>query len=920
MVKFGKDYRKYQVNQWKNEYIDYKKLKQEIKRIRNVISEARKNENTEIRASEFGHPSLKPYELVPDDPLNTSMIDLPTLYNGIHGTELKSFIDLLNKEFRKCYIHFVNKEKELYKAVNGHCYSRTIFREFSIVNIHNEIKQLTFTLILAKQLNSFIHDNIMAIKKILKKFDKNFQKYFGPISAKFILSHLTSKNSDLEYLLQFKLIDEATTICENNLNELKKLYNEKKKSNNPENENIENIQINIDINNFIRKANDCLIYIDELTYFKIQYREWFYYAKQNQRLVKNNPFIFENDIYNPILSSSYHKDSIIEKCLSSEAAQKEFQVSQSPLSHSNKTNLIFIFINTFIYGTLLTNIFPIIFTFIEKKTLAFIPLAITYLGELIPLILYNYIDDMHLKITYLLSYISILIGSLLYIMIDYIRINSDDDNSKLTILIFSRFFIGLGSNQMMNKKYLTLYLPKFHLSKISKKYLFVQILGIASGPLVYCILSIKSFKIKTSIDYNEKNCIGWYGAVVSIISIIIHILFFIQPLSNEFIMVKDEANISGNKYYKRAETDPNRKQYIKNQNKIYKKQYRSIKQKNKSNDHNLQNNNNDAKNNIEDLIIKNNGDEEDQINNNNNLIQDNNLQENLISTNSDNKKAVNSSDLSNENASLDVSLGANAALTLKQKNMINEIEKELEKRNDKSNFNDMNILPNVINEIINKEKRCYSSYININLLLIFIIFFVNALMKENYITFFIFEVSIENNKILGLLLFMIYIIQLVTILFIFSFYQVNLKFTKFLGLSCICLAISSVLLIRYQDQYDFLYITLTCFVILASNVIEISCSCYIGFILSPGWKFLKINAGFYPIYLISFGKIVGCLIGLLAINGNNSLDIYVISTINFCFVACIGIIIIFTSIFRVKGMTRVIKKLALERNVDLEES
>ena len=51
MVKFGKDYRKYQVNQWKNEYIDYKKLKQEIKRIRNVISEARKNENTEIRVN-----------------------------------------------------------------------------------------------------------------------------------------------------------------------------------------------------------------------------------------------------------------------------------------------------------------------------------------------------------------------------------------------------------------------------------------------------------------------------------------------------------------------------------------------------------------------------------------------------------------------------------------------------------------------------------------------------------------------------------------------------------------------------------------------------------------------------------------------------------------------------------------------------
>ena len=64
----------------------------------------------------------------------------------------------------------------------------------------------------------------MALKKILKKFDKKFQRYFGIISPKYILTHLTSQNSDLEYLLQFKLIDESTTICENNLNLLLNFY------------------------------------------------------------------------------------------------------------------------------------------------------------------------------------------------------------------------------------------------------------------------------------------------------------------------------------------------------------------------------------------------------------------------------------------------------------------------------------------------------------------------------------------------------------------------------------------------------------------------------------------------------------------------------------------------------------------------
>ena len=930
MVKFGKEFRKFQVNQWKNQYINYKKLKQEIKRIRNVISESIKNEKTEIRITEFGHPNLQPQEL--DTPLNTSMIDLPTLYDGRYGIELKNFIDLLNKEFRKCYVHFVSQEKELYKAVNVHCSRRTMYKEYSIIGIHNEINLLTSTLVLTQQLNSFINDNVMAVKKILKKFDKNFQKYFGPISPKYIYSHLTSKNSDLEYLLQFKLIDESTTVCENSLNELKKLYDEKLKSNNPENENIENIQINNNINDFLRKSNDCLLSIDELTYFKIQYKEWFYYAKFNKRLVKNNPIIFENDIYNPILSSSYHKDSIIEKCLSSKLAQKEFKLSQSPLSHSNQTNLIFIFINIFIYGTLLTNIFPIIYFCLNEinfnKALLFIPLAFTYVGELIPSILYKYIDDMYLKLSYLLSYILIFIGSVLFTFIENKYVSLKYDSLKFILLIISRLFIGLGSNQMMNKKYLTLYLPKLYLSNISKIYLFVQILGIAFGPLIYYIISLK-FSSFLIFDYNEISCIGYYGIITSIILAILHMLFFIQPLSDEFTMVKDEANIDGNKYYKRTEIDPVRKKYIKNQNKIYKKQYRSIKKQKKNSNPNLQINysinGSERNSNIENLIIKNVNEEKEPKNNNiinnNNLPQDNNLQENLISTNNNNQKSSNKLDFSNENTSLDATLDANAALSSKQKNIVNYIENELEKRNDKCKFNDTNILPNVVKQIINKERKSYSSYININLLLIFIIFFLNALMKENYIIYYIYntqEIFSTTSKALDFILFAIYIIQLVSIFFIYSFYQVNIKFIKILGLSCICLAVSNVLLIRFVTYIEFLYPILICFNILANNIIEIVCSCYVGFILSPGWKFLNINAGIYPNYLISFGKICGCLIGLLGVKNNFS-NIIVISTISFIFVVFIGVIIIFTPIFNIKGITRVIKKLAIENIGDIEE-
>ena len=331
MVKFGKEYRKYQIKQWKEYYINYKLLKQEIRNVRsNIDNQKALERGTDASAVDLGHPSLRPLELVPDESINIQEgQDLQSLYNIKYGQELKKFIELLEKEFRKSYIHFVNQEKELYKKVNGHCYSSEIYNEYNILNVFKEIKEIYSTLKLTKKLNSFINDNVMAMKKILKKFDKKFQKYFGIIGPKYILSHLTSQNSDLEYFLQFKLIDESTSVCENNLNILlirAKNLIKNNQDNIPINEeNINMVEIENRIDNLKKKIFEDLDCIDELTYFKIQYREWFYYAKLNDRIVKNNPAIYENDIYNPVLSSTYYKDSILEKCISNPDAIQEIK-------------------------------------------------------------------------------------------------------------------------------------------------------------------------------------------------------------------------------------------------------------------------------------------------------------------------------------------------------------------------------------------------------------------------------------------------------------------------------------------------------------------------------------------------------------------------------------------------------------------
>jgi len=959
MVKFGKEFRTYQIKQWKDYYINYKALKQEIKKIRANIDKSRTTNTTVI--SDIGHPSIKPLELVPDDSIVVETQDLHSLYKLRYGNELKNFIDLLEKEFRKSYIHFVSQEKELYKKVNGHCYGRTIYKDYNILNILREIKEINSTMRLAKQLNGFINDNVMALKKILKKFDKKYQRYFGIIAPKYILTHLTSQNSDLEYMLQFKLIDETTTICENNLNILLNLYkrlrgnnvninnienkiNDSNANNESNNESKKVINLNNfdnNINNFKKKIYEYLDSIDELTYFKIQYREWFYYAKQNDRLVKNNPKIFENDIYNPVLSSTYHKDSLLEKCISSKNAFKEVERSQSPLSHSNNTNLILIYIQAALYNTMITNILPVISNYFESynieglkdfKTTFLVPIILTYTSYLLPYTLFIYFDfsdnKNYMQISYIISYILIFISSFILI---FVKEKEELRLQNYILILVSRVLLGFANNQMMNKKYITLYLPKFRLPKVSKNYLRAEIIGLILGPFISFILILISKSNIFGLEYAHFNCIGWYGLFISFFFGIIHYMFFIQPLSNDFIMVKDEGNITGNKYYQRSESEINRKQYIKEQNLIYRKTYNTMKKKKRESQKFNENdiNNDDADN----LIIKNVNKIDDDKEKNENEIEENikinnDLEEKLINKDENNNNiSVNSGN--EENNSLDVSTGGNIALTAKQKNMINEIEKELEKRNEQCNFNDMNQIPTSINSIINKEKNSFG-YVNQNLLLLFIMFFICSLVKTNLIFSFMYNIqekykTEDNNylKLFCLLIFLLALFKILTIFFIFPFYQVNYKFKIFmlLSVSSIFLFNLPLLTINAQGDDDFttfkkyIFIILNILLVFACNIVDICCSCYLSFILSPEWKIFGRRIGHLNYYFIVLGKICGGIICIF-LEKNNKVNYWVLFGITLVFCAGNVILNLFTRILKIKGITRVIRKSALEINLD----
>ena len=191
---------------------------------------------------------------------------------------------------------------------------------------------------------------------------------------------------------------------------------------------------------------------------------------------------------------------------------------------------------------------------------------------------FNYKDkyNTYMNISYIISYIVIFISCLMLI---FVTNSIEEKNGNMTLIIISRLLFGLANNKMMSKKYITLYLPKFCLSNVSKSFLISELIGEILGPLISLVLIyIKEFNW-WKISYTKFNCIGWYSILISFIMGIIHLILFTKPLSGNFLMVKDEKNITGSNYYQKSESELHRKQYQKEQDLMYKKQYQSLKKK-----------------------------------------------------------------------------------------------------------------------------------------------------------------------------------------------------------------------------------------------------------------------------------------------------------------------------------------------------
>ena len=976
MAKFGKKFRNSQIEEWKKYYINYKILKQKIKSIKQKIFSRPRDGTLNIANNRGVMTSLN---IIPIVNRTTSLLldDLSILYLRKYGEDVKEFIELLDNELNRCYLFYVRIEKELYRKVNGHLYTQTNYLNYNPNEIYNELVQLNKTVYLIKCLNSYINQNMYALKNILKKFDNKLSTYCGNIQTKYICKQLTlPENNKLKTLLQCKIIDEALTICESNLNELMKYFNQSNSShinsrkitfefqnmennnnikedkkenlinndnivnNNLTNNNNDNMALNgLNIKTKINEKKDEILKymkeIDEFTYFKIQYGDWFYYIKEeNDKLTKHNQKLLENDIFNPILSASYKDDNIIMKFLSKKKEIKEAQVKMSLL---NKINITFIIIHSFFYNTLVTCIYPSLFIYIKHKNYnhiySFLTIVFTYLSSFFFMIIYHNTDINNIKITNNISYILLFIGSLGYSLSLSIKNLKDTEEYIIFLYILgSRISIGLGNNIMMGKKYITLYSPRFYVAKISLYFLIFQILGLAFGPLFGAILLYipeSEDPLFLKIEYNRYNCIGWYGCIFSFILFIFNCILFTRPDSSYFFIVKNENqenNMNNNNFEDDIEDTQDKE--------FYKMQKEMINNKQNYLNNSIDNN---ASGLDESLNVKEDSDEIKQFNISkrlSNILSQKNLTiYNELGKTKKVKKRTSS--LSKKDLDEIIVEGNEENIDINYNNNPNpfmlQIQKEMEEidnieNNTNNDFNRINMIPRAINDIIRKEKVSFG-YVNHNLLILFLLLFFNNMIKENYIAFFSYYITekegfskdgndMSEYKLLCFLTGSVYLIELISLFFIFPFHKINYLFKKYL---IILMILTNILMISlsifiYCDNDDnedasniiFLYITIISLLILINMIIEIISSSYLTYLLPPGWKFSNIRAGALTVYIMNLGKITGVLFCLVSFN-ETKWNYFGITIIVFLAYTCISIYLYKSPNVRIKSICRIMQ-------------
>ena len=493
MVKYGKEFRRNQNLEWRDKYFDYKAKK---KMIKEYIKKKEGIANNDI----------------------SFLADLEKWTS--------EFEQSLDKDIKKVYIFFANKERTLFKCLNESLHLKDSYGNFDLATYLNELKKLKELSDLSLKMSYFIFYNLKAVIKILKKFDK---KVITPknkdyqIRMNYIQTKIEEQNSDILYLIKFKIIDEVNVLLENLINHLMKEFKSNKDileedSNEKDLENklIEELPDMKDATKIINDSYDQIkSHIQEIDKVSARVQKLFMPWKDFLKI--------STDINSKFLQITRESNINVERTQS---------IAQTiAVSKDSKYNIFIVLAHGFLYMFSFSVIIPSSFLIFEKFNLDYDKSIIYWaiLMMMAPLgTLFNYLYEAFLfkkstKKPLVISCIGLIIGNVLYV----IALGLD----QIELLLIGRFICGLFNLRTHNKMYIINFLTQKDISFYLTMFHTTSILGLSVG-----------FLLNTGILFIEVNNIYFnnltIGALISIIFsfilLIISLAMFTEAHSNKF--------------------------------------------------------------------------------------------------------------------------------------------------------------------------------------------------------------------------------------------------------------------------------------------------------------------------------------------------------------------------------------------------
>ena len=516
MVKFGKYFRQNQNPAYAEHYFNYKSLKQFIR----------------------SQTNPKPSPPSPDIESQTTQekLNKPAL--------LKQFIDLLDKELKKVYMFFVSTERDLYVQINQRLHRYPVYYNLSANEISQELDELNKVITTNLNLSKFLRDNLVALSKIIKKFDKKFKHFNTTISFDYPIEKLEMKNSDLLYMFQFKIVDEVAVLVTKLKNELLLSYDllSKHPGDHPQattelqegsstgnNELIGSDQqqsaITVPKTEIDKKGNDIQQILNTI---ETHCLDILTFRERWNMNIKKREF------------SSRHQTSLDIEGNTSTSTQKSYTISKA-----NKWNVGLTVVQKFYMAACTMFLIPINFSTLNYdfdpgnvtsinenygpiRYFSSLVLAMTPLGGIFSLLVTKFWITKSYKKPMIFSSIVCLIGNVLYV----IGVHED----SIVVMCVSRFIIGFGLNTRVQRNYILDFIPKRQISWYLLYFKICSLFGNAIGPLITFVFAIISPNTRQDTNWFFSVYVlpPWIFSLGALILLIILIMFYSEPVNSNF--------------------------------------------------------------------------------------------------------------------------------------------------------------------------------------------------------------------------------------------------------------------------------------------------------------------------------------------------------------------------------------------------